>query len=55
MSKYTKYPRTMHLPFSEGVTSDDKMIKSLDAFQNCRVIVTEKMDGENTTILKSIQ
>jgi len=45
-----KYPRTCHLPWSEGMTSDDKMIKSLDAFRGRRVIVTEKMDGENTTM-----
>lgn len=45
-----KYPRTFHLPWSEGMTSDDKMIKDTSVFQNKRVIVTEKMDGENTTM-----
>lgn len=46
---YIKYPRTYHLPWSEGMTDDDRMIKSMDPFVGKRVIVTEKMDGENTT------
>ena len=25
--KYKKYPRTFHLPFSKGSTSDDKFLK----------------------------
>ncbi len=45
-----KYPRTFHLPWSPGATSDDKMLKSVDHFKGRRVIVTEKMDGENTTM-----
>jgi uncharacterized FlgJ-related protein len=43
-----KYPRTPHLPWSEGVTSDDKILKSLNSFIGKKVVVTEKMDGENT-------
>ena len=45
-----KYPRTMHLPWSLGLTNDDKKIACLDAFIGQRVIVTEKMDGENTSM-----
>lgn len=45
-----KYPRTHHLPWSEGVNDDDRVIESLSAFAGQRVIVTEKMDGENTTL-----
>lgn len=45
-----KYPRTPHLPWSESLGSDDKMIQSLAAFIGKRVIVTEKMDGENATL-----
>ncbi len=48
-----KYPRTWHLPWSETLASDDKFIKSLNAFSNQRVIVTEKMDGENTTFTQN--
>ena len=48
-----KYPRTLHLPWSPGATSDDKMltVKSMyDNFYDRHVLVTEKMDGENTTM-----
>lgn len=41
-----KYSRTFHLPFSEGVTSDDKILLSLDQFIGKEVIVSEKIDGE---------
>lgn len=45
---YTKAARTMHFPWSPGVHDDDKVIKSLDAFIGQEVVVTIKMDGENT-------
>jgi hypothetical protein len=48
-----KYPKTLHHPSSLSVQSDDKLIKSLSRFVGQRVIVTEKMDGENTTIRRS--
>lgn len=48
-----KYPRTFHLPWSQGATDDDKT-HTLEAIERMfggkQVIVTEKMDGENTTI-----
>lgn len=44
-----KYGRTYHLDFSEGVQSDDKVIKSLDKFENEEVVALLKYDGENTT------
>lgn len=47
---YKKYPRTFHLSFSEGVNSDDKVLKDLSSFDGKDVIVTYKMDGENTTL-----
>lgn len=50
MNSRVKYPRTFHLPWSDGVASDDKLMQSTDAFVGQRVIVTEKMDGENTTM-----
>lgn len=46
---WVKYPRTHHLPWSEGMHDDDRVIDSLSEFIGKRVIVTEKMDGENTT------
>lgn len=45
-----KYPRTFHLPFSQGATSDDKILKSLDSFVGKEIVITTKMDGENTTL-----
>lgn len=50
MNTRVKYPRTYHLPNSPGITSDDKVLKDISHFNGKRVIVTEKMDGENTTI-----
>lgn len=50
MTRY-KYPRTPHLPFSLGQGDDDKTLVSdqhLYAFND--VVVTVKMDGENTTV-----
>jgi len=45
-----KYGRTFHLPMSAGATSDDKVMSSLEGLRVADLVVTEKMDGENTTI-----
>lgn len=45
-----KYGRSFHLPISPGATSDDKIMSSLEGLMVEDLIVTEKMDGENTTI-----
>jgi hypothetical protein len=45
-----KYPRTLHLPWSQGKTSDDRVHGSLDHWIGEEIVVTEKMDGENTTV-----
>ena len=45
-----KYPRTFHLPYSPGKSSDDKTIKSVDAFLNRRIVITEKLDGSNVSL-----
>lgn len=45
-----KYPRTFHLPWSLGVTDDDKVVDHLCGFEGRDVVITEKMDGENTTM-----
>ena len=45
-----KYPRTFHLPTSQSVNKDDKKLVSLSGLQDCEIVVTEKMDGENTTM-----
>ncbi|NDI37262.1 RNA ligase family protein [Chengkuizengella sediminis] len=45
-----KYPRTTHLPWSRSKTEDDKVLKNTDHFRGNEVVVTEKLDGENTTL-----
>lgn len=50
---FVKYPRTPHVSWSLGRTDDDKVIESLDTLKSAaRIIVTEKIDGENTTFYK---
>lgn len=50
--QYVKYPRTYHLPFSPGLTDDDRKLPSTSVFEGREVIITEKMDGENTTLYR---
>ncbi|MGR3824231.1 MAG: RNA ligase family protein [Salipiger marinus] len=45
-----KYGRTFHLPMSPGATSDDRIMPSLQGLMAPDLVVTEKMDGENTTL-----
>ena len=45
-----KYRRTFHLPISSGATSDDKIMSSLEGLMVTDLLVTENMDGENTTL-----
>lgn len=49
---YVKYPRSWHLPWSQGQTKDDRTLPNCDNFIGKRVIITEKLDGENTTVYK---
>lgn len=45
-----KYPRTLHLPSSPGLSGDDKVQRDLSAlFAADEVVVTLKADGEATT------
>lgn len=45
-----KYPKTLHLPWSRGYTDDDKILRNTHHFIGQEVVITEKMDGENTTM-----
>jgi hypothetical protein len=47
---YVKYSRTPHLPWSPGGTDDDKVLPNVDHFIGKQVVVTEKLDGENSTL-----
>jgi hypothetical protein len=49
-SDYVKYPRTMHLHFSSKVTEDDRILDDASCFVGKRIIVTEKFDGECSTL-----
>jgi hypothetical protein len=46
----SKYPKTLHLPWSPGLQNDDRMLQSTGCFKGAWVVITEKMDGENTTM-----
>ncbi|WP_431965802.1 RNA ligase family protein [Actinacidiphila sp. bgisy160] len=46
----THYPRTPHLPWSPGATPDDIRAGDPGALRGREVVVTEKLDGENTTL-----
>lgn len=43
-----KYPRTPHLSWSESISEDD--VVGEDIFPGREVVITEKMDGENTSL-----
>lgn len=49
---YVKYPRTYHLPWSPGLTDDDRKLPSTSIFEGRNVVITEKMDGENTSLYR---
>jgi hypothetical protein len=45
-----KYPRTAHLPYSPGATSDDRIARDWQHLLAHELVVTEKLDGENTCL-----
>jgi hypothetical protein len=48
----TKYPKTLHFPWSPGLQNDDRMLQDTSCFDGKYVVMTEKMDGENTTLYR---
>ncbi len=48
---YFKYPKTLHLPDSPSLQVD-QCHANLDQFKDQQVVITEKMDGENTTMYR---
>lgn len=51
--RYVKYPRTLHLPWSPAAhNKDERTMDDLSLFEGQRVVVTAKLDGENTTWYK---
>lgn len=45
-----KYSRTPHLLWSPGFSPDDTIVRDCTHFNGRQIVVTEKMDGECTTI-----
>jgi len=48
----SKYNRTYHLNWSPGTTSDDRIAPSVDSLIGIDIVITEKLDGENTGMTK---
>lgn len=59
MSKFTpyvKFPKIKHLPWSEGINRDDRVFSKEDLdkwFRGKEIVITEKLDGENTSIYQN--
>ena len=48
-----KYPRTLHLPWSPGATDDDRILESVEHLVGEEIVITEKLDGENTGMVRA--
>lgn len=48
--KYVKYPSTFYLPWSPSIDDHKNVLRDTSCFHGRRVIVSEKMDGENTSM-----
>jgi ATP-dependent RNA circularization protein (DNA/RNA ligase family) len=46
----SKYPRTYHFNFSPGATNDDRISDSMSNLIGQEIVITEKLDGENTSM-----
>lgn len=51
-SHWVKYPRTYLLPWSESSNEGERDIGTTEQFVGRRVVLTEKMDGENITLYR---
>lgn len=47
-----RYPRTPHMTWSPGISSDDRIHKNMDFFIGKRVIISKKMDGESCSMYR---
>jgi len=47
-----KYPRTYHFINSPGLQNDDRLQRDISNLIGVPIIITEKLDGENTAITK---
>lgn len=46
-----KYPRTYHFDFSPGTTSDDRIARNFENIIGRPIVITEKLDGENNSMI----
>jgi hypothetical protein len=53
-SKKYKFPRIFHVPWSPNLQNDDRKHPDMSVFAGKNVVVTIKMDGENTTWYKDV-
>ena len=49
----SKYPRTYHFNWSPGSTNDDRISDSVDHLIGIDIVITEKLDGSNSSITKN--
>lgn len=47
-----KYPRSMHFLWSPNLQNDDRMLENYSRFQGQEIVVTIKMDGENSSLYR---
>jgi RNA ligase len=50
MLQSRKYDRTYHFPFSKGAKNDDKISFDWQGILEKELVITEKLDGENTCL-----
>jgi RNA ligase len=50
MIQSRKYDRTYHFPFSKGAQNDDKISFDWQGILENELVITEKLDGENTCL-----
>jgi len=48
----SKYPRTYHFSFSPGATNDDRIADDMSNLIGKDIVISEKLDGENTGMTK---
>jgi RNA ligase len=50
ITKHVKYPKTPHFPWSEKAMNDDRILEDVNCFDGREVVVSIKLDGENTSM-----
>lgn len=52
MTQHYKHPKTFHFSWSEGLQNDDRLLPDDEDFIGQLIVVTEKLDGENTSMYR---